>query len=214
MKKTLINWLGLLGIISLLSYSAAVVFSPLAYPGYNWMKQAVSDLTATNAPSLMLWNQLASLYNLCGLISIMMVCVFIQKKLNKTIRIGIYLFAMMNWISAVGYSVFPLTADKSVWNVQNIMHITVTLMVVLLSISSLVMIMLGGYRNQQYVSLAVWATIALLLMVSGAIGTAVVSEEYFGIPERFSVFSAAGFNAILGIYLFKRFSGYSELYNE
>ena len=43
--------LGLLGIVSLLSYTAAVVFSPLAYPGYDWMAQAVSDLSAA-APSL------------------------------------------------------------------------------------------------------------------------------------------------------------------
>lgn len=206
MKKPLINWLGLLGIISLLSYSAAVLVTPLAYPGYNWMEQAVSDLSATKAPSLMLWNQLASLYNLCGLISIIMVCVFIQKKLNKTIRLGIYLFAMMNWVSAVGYSIFPLIINESVWNFQNIMHIAVTGMVVLLSISSLVIIMLGGYRNQQYVSLAVWATVALLIMVIGAIGTAIVPAEFFGIPERFSVFSATGFNAILGIYLFMGFS--------
>lgn len=206
MKKPLINWLGLLGIISLLSYSAAVLVTPLAYPGYNWMEQAVSDLSATKAPSLMLWNQLASLYNLCGLISIMMVCVFIQKKLNKTIRLGIYLFAMMNWVSAVGYSIFLLIINESVWNFQNIMHIVVTGMVVLLSISSLVIIMLGGYRNQQYVSIAVWATVALLIMVIGAIGTAIVPAEFFGIPERFSVFSATGFNAILGIYLFMGFS--------
>ena len=34
-----------------LSCTAAVVFSPLAYPGYNWMAQAVSDLSAANAPS-------------------------------------------------------------------------------------------------------------------------------------------------------------------
>lgn len=206
MKKPLINWLGLLGIISLLSYSAAVLVTPLAYPGYNWMEQAVSDLSTTKAPSLMLWNQLASLYNLCGLISIMMVCMFIQKKLNKTIRLGIYLFAMMNWVSAVGYSIFPLIINESVWNFQNIMHIAVTGMVVLLSISSLVIIMLGGYRNQQYVSLAAWATVALLIMVIGAIGTAIVPAEFFGIPERFSVFSATGFNAILGIYLFMGFS--------
>ena len=32
--------------------TAAVVFAPLAYPGYNWMAQAVSDLSAANAPSL------------------------------------------------------------------------------------------------------------------------------------------------------------------
>ena len=46
MKKSLIQKLGLLGIVSFLSYTAAVVFAPLAYPGYNWMAQAVSDLSA------------------------------------------------------------------------------------------------------------------------------------------------------------------------
>lgn len=86
MKKTLINYLGLLGIISLISYTLAVVFSPFGYPGYNWMSQAVSDLSAQNAPSKMLWNQLSSLYMPCGIVSITLVCVFIQQKLNKTTR--------------------------------------------------------------------------------------------------------------------------------
>lgn len=36
-KRGLIHWLGLLGVVSLLSYTAAVVFSPLAYPGYDWI---------------------------------------------------------------------------------------------------------------------------------------------------------------------------------
>ena len=46
MKKSLIQKLGLLGVVSFLSYTAAVVFAPLAYPGYHWMAQAVSDLSA------------------------------------------------------------------------------------------------------------------------------------------------------------------------
>lgn len=66
MKKSLIQKLGLLGVVSLLSYTAAVVFSPLAYPGYNFMAQAVSDLSAANAPSLSLWNRLSAFYNVCG----------------------------------------------------------------------------------------------------------------------------------------------------
>ncbi|MDO4299687.1 MAG: hypothetical protein Q4C59_14655, partial [Lachnospiraceae bacterium] len=52
-------------------------------------------------------------------------------------------------------------------------------------------------------SLAVWAVIALGLMLAGAIGVNVVPPSYFGIPERFSVFAAAGFQAVLGIYLFR-----------
>lgn len=69
-KKSLLNYCGLLGVAAFLSYTAAVVFSTLAYPGYDWMAQAVSDLSASNAPSLQLWNQLSSLYNVCTLVGV------------------------------------------------------------------------------------------------------------------------------------------------
>ena len=62
--------------------------------------------------------------------------------------------------------------------------------------------MIVGYRDKRYRSLAVWTTVALLMMFAGAIGTNNVPKEFFGIPERFSVFAATGFNAVLGVYLF------------
>lgn len=65
MKKAVLQKFGLLGVVSLLSYTAAVVFSLLAYPGYNPMAQAVSDLSAANTPSLSLWNRLRAFYNVC-----------------------------------------------------------------------------------------------------------------------------------------------------
>ncbi len=92
MKKTLTQKLGLLGIVSFLSYTAAVVFAPLAYPGYNWMAQAVSDLSASNAPSLALWNQLTALYNVCEVVCVTIVCIGIQGQKTKLLRSGIYLF--------------------------------------------------------------------------------------------------------------------------
>lgn len=219
MKRTLINWLGLLGIISLLSYTAAVVFAPLAYPGYNWMSQAVSDLSAADSPSKTLWNQLSSLYGVCGMISIMMVCVFIQGKLNKTLRIGIYAFAAMNWVSYVGYSLFSLSSSGYTGTFQDIMHTyVVTVLVVVLSIASLVIIMIGGYREKEFKPLAIWATIALAVMFIGSIGTGALPHEYFGIAERFSVFAATGFNAVLGVFLFcgfnrLSFSGQNRIVN-
>ena len=68
MQRTLAQKLGLLGLISLASYALAVLLAPLAYPGYHWMAQAVSDLSAANAPSLVLWNQLSALYNVCEVV--------------------------------------------------------------------------------------------------------------------------------------------------
>jgi len=208
-KRELINWLGLLGVVSLLSYLAAVVFSPLGYPNYNWISQAVSDLSAANAPSKALWNQLSSLYGVCGMISVMMVCVAIQKKTNKVVRIGIYLFTAMNWVSCVGYTMFPLSDSGYAGTFQDIMHLyVVTVLVVVLSIVSLVVIIIGGFRKKASVSLAVWASVALAFMFIGAMGVNIVPSEYFGIPERFSVFAATGFNAVLGLYLF--LNKYSE----
>ena len=90
MKKTLVQKLGLLGIVSFLSYTAAVVFAPLAYPGYNWMAQAVSDLSAANAPSLALWNQLSALYNACEVVCATVVCIGIQGRKTRLLRTGIY----------------------------------------------------------------------------------------------------------------------------
>lgn len=207
MKKTLINWLGLLGLISLLSYIVAVIFSPLAYPDYNWMAQAVSDLSAANAPSKMLWNQLSSLYGICQMISIMMVCVFVQNKLTKTLRIGIYLFAVMNWITNIGFSMFPLSNSGYAGNFQDMMHgFVVTPLVILFSIVSLIVIIIGSYQYKQYKTLAKWAAATLFLMIIGAVGVGIAPNEYFGIFERFSVFAVAGFNAVLGVYLFKGFN--------
>lgn len=205
MTRMLINWLGLLGVISLLSYTAAVLFSPLAYPDYNWMAQAVSDLSAETAPSRGLWNQLTALYAPCGIVCCTVCCCEVKNCCNRAFRMGIYLFAIMNWVSAIGYTMFPLSDVGTPDGFQNIMHLVVTSGVVILSIISLLMIMIGGYRNKQYHSLAMWATVALLFMFAGAIGTNIVPSKYFGIPERFSVFAATGFNAILGVYLFRGF---------
>lgn len=75
--------------------------------------------------------------------------------------------------------------------------------VVVLSIASLVLIIIGGGKDKQNRSYGVWAAIALSMMVVGAIGTAAAPAAYFGVVERFSVFAAVGFNAVLGIKLFR-----------
>lgn len=197
------NYCGLLGIVALLSYTVAVVFSPLAYPGYNWMAQAVSDLSASNAPSLGLWNQLSSLYNICTLICAMMVCAGIQGKGSRLLRSGIYLFTVMEWISAVGFSMFPLSDSGYAGTFQDKMHILSTILVVLLSIVSLVMLIIAGVKRKEYRSFGVFAGSALGMMLVGALGMNIVPKEYFGVVERFSVFAAVGYNAVLGIELFR-----------
>ena len=202
MKKSLTQRLGLLGIVSLLSYTAAVVFSPLAYPGYDWMAQAVSDLSAANAPSLALWNQLSALYNVCEVVCVTAVCVGLQGQKTKLLRTGVYLFAVMEWSSAVGYRMFPLSDSGYAGAFQDVMHMVITALVVLLSIASLMLIIIAGARDKGCRSYGVCAATALGMMLIGAVGMKLVSAGCFGVVERFSVFAATGFNAALGIHLF------------
>ena len=202
-KKTFMNYCGMLGIVALLSYTAAVVFSPVAYPGYNWMSQAVSDLSAANAPSLRLWNQLSSIYNVSALVCAMMVCAGIQGRGSRLLRIGIYLFTAMEWISAVGYSMFPLSDSGYAGTFQDKMHILSTIFVVLLSIVSLILLIIAGIKNRAYRICGIFAGIALGMMVVGAMGMNIVPKDYFGIVERFSVFAVVGYNAVLGVELFR-----------
>ena len=204
MKKPLIQKLGLLGVVSFLSYTAAVVFAPLAYPGYSWMAQAVSDLSAANAPSLALWNQLSVLYNVCEVVCVTVVCIGMQGQKTKLLRSGIYLFAIMEWISAVGYRMFPLSDSGYAGAFQDVMHMAVTALVVLLSIVSLTVIIAAGAKSRDCRSYGVCAGIALAMMLVGAMGMKLAPAEYFGVVERFSVFAATGFNAALGIHLFCR----------
>lgn len=202
MKKSLLNYLGLLGVVSFLSYAVAVSFSPFAYPGYNWLSQAVSDLSAKDAPSLGLWNQLSSLYNVCEVLCSVVVCIGIQSKKSKLLKIGVYLFAIMEFISAVGYRMFPLSSSGYAGTFQDVMHMIITAIVVLLSIVSLVIIIIAGFKEKEYKSYAICALIALCMMLVGALGMKIVPAEYFGVVERFSVFAVTGFNASLGLHLF------------
>ncbi len=201
--KTLTQKLGLLGIVSFLSYAAAVIFAPLAYPGYRWMAQAVSDLSAADAPSLALWNRLSALYNTCEIVCVTAVCIGIQGQKTRLLRTGISLFAAMEWISAVGYRMFPLSSSGYAGTFQDGMHMAVTALVVGLSIVSLTVIIIAGAKDRDCRSYGVCAAVALGMMLVGAVGMQLVPAAYFGVVERFSVFAATGFNAALGIQLFR-----------
>ncbi len=121
-------------------------------------------------------------------------------------RVGIYLFAIMNWISKIGYSMFALDdSGKGIDSFQEVMHMVVTALVVLFSIVSLVLLIIAGCRNKEVRGIGIWAAIFFAMILMGPIGMQAFPPQYFGIAERCSIYSAIGFNAVLGIYLFNGF---------
>ena len=208
MNRRLINWIGLTGIAAFLSYMMAMILSPIYFPGYDWMKQAVSDLSAYSAPSKQMWDRFSAIYDAGSVVCITCVCIYIseRKEFSKLFRVGIYLFTIMNWISKVGYGMFALNdAGSDISGFGEAMHMAVTACVVLLSIISLVIIIIAGHKDKRVRGEGIWAFVCLVLMFLGPIGLAAFPPELFGIFERFSTCSAVGYNAILGIYLFNSF---------
>ena len=126
----------------------------------------------------------------------------IQGQKTRRLRAGVYLFAIMEWVSAIGYRMFPLSDSGYAGSFQDVMHMVVTALVVLLSIVSLSVIVSAGLKDKSCRFYGVCAAIALGMMIIGAMGMKIVPAQYFGVVERFSVFAATGFNAALGIHLF------------
>ena len=203
-NKKLINYLSLSGVASIVFYLLHDIVGAMNYPGYNWTSQAVSDLTATDAPSFVIASGFVTVYKILSCLCCALLCVLIGDERKKSLRLGVYLFAIMNFISAIGYALFPLSSAGYDGSLQSFVHVYVlTALVVLLSIVSLVLIAVGALNSRNR-SLGVLAIFALALMFVGAVGSGNVPKEIFGIFERFSTYSAVVFTGVLGMFGFRK----------
>jgi len=203
-NKDIVQWVCLSGVFSILFYLLHDIIGARHYPGYNWKSQAVSDLTATDAPSYIVANQYSSTYAALNCICNTTLFTLIKKEKSFILRLGVYVFSIMNYVSAIGYSLFPLSSSGYDGSAQSFVHVyIVTIFVVLLSIVSLILIAIGSFRgNNKHKVLGTLAIITLILMFIGAVGSGNVPKEYFGIFERFSTYSAVVFTGVLSIYSF------------
>ena len=204
LKKRMCKWAIVCGIMALVFYILHDLIGGLYYPDYEWMKQAVSDLTALDAPSYQIAGVFSHVYGIFSCICWSLLCIMAYE-LNKTLKLGIYLFGLMNAISAIGYAAFPLSSAGYDGSFSSFMHTyVVTTAVVLLSIISLILIAIGSFKDQ-HKTYGTLALICLACMFFGAMGTALFPKEVFGIIERFSTYAAVVFTAVSGIYAGKLF---------
>lgn len=203
-NKKLINFLCLSGIFGVIFYLLHDIVGAMNYPNYNWLSQAVSDLTAKDAPSFVIASGYVTIYGIFNCLCCASLCVLMENETNKCLKVGIYIFSIMNFISAIGYALFPLSSSGFDGSFESIIHVyVITSQVVLLSIISLILIAVGSFKEKgNHKILGYLAIISLFLMFIGAIGSGIISKEYFGLIERFSTYSAVVFTGILGIYGF------------
>ena len=201
-KKQMKIWILVCGILAIVFYVLHDIVGALNYPGYKWMEQAVSDLTATDAPSRTVAGGLTTIHGIFNCVCCAFIVVLVRNE-RKSFRIGVYLFALMHAVSAIGYSLFPLTGSGYDGSFRSFIHVyVVTVLVVFLAISSLILIAVGSFKDKNK-KLGILAIIALALMMTTPISFS-VPKEIFGIIERLTVYSSVLFTGVLSVYFYRK----------
>jgi len=202
-NKKLIEIFSLFGVIGVLFYFLHVISGTLFYEGYNPMAQAISDLTASNSPSRNIAMPFSFFYGIFTVIFSAYFFVYFKQKINKFVAFGAGFFCIMTIVSFFGYTFFPLSESGYAGTFQDIMHITVTVAVVLLTIISLILLMIGFFRTQNIKYLGIVSLCTFLLLLTGSMLLNIFPKELFGIAERINVYSIVIYTGILSFWMYK-----------
>jgi hypothetical membrane protein len=203
MNKKIIKIIPLLGILSVILYFLHIILGEIFYDGYNPLAQAVSDLTASNSPSKNIARVFSTLYGICAVIFSIGFFAYFKNKINKAVTVSSFVFCIMNTISFLGYTFFPLSESGYAGTFQDKMHMVVTVLVVLSTIVSLVLYTIGFFRTKEHKRLGIISISALLILMAGAMLINIMPKEYFGVAERINVYAIIIYTGILSLWMRK-----------
>ncbi len=203
MKKNIVKLIPLLGILSVIFYFLHVILGEIFYEGYNPLAQAISDLTASNSPSKNIARLFSTLYGICTVCFSIGFFVYLKNKINKALTVSSFVFCVMNTISFLGYTFFPLSESGYAGAFQDKMHLVVTVLVVLLTIISLVLFSIGFFKAKEHKWLTVISICTLLVLMTGAMLINILPKAYFGVAERINVYSIIIYTGILSLWMKK-----------
>jgi len=197
----MVKLIPLLGILSVILYFLHVILGEIFYEGYNPLAQAISDLTASNSPSKNIARLFSTLYGICAVTFSAGFFAYLKNKINKVLTVSSFIFCIMNTISFLGYTFFPLSESGYANTFQDKMHLIVTVSVVLLTIVSLVLFSIGFFRAKVHKWLGVISICTLLVLMAGAMLINVMPKEYFGVAERINIYSIVIYTGILSLWM-------------
>lgn len=202
-----LKWLMPLGMISAIAYMVHVFLGQMLWKEYDPITTDISSLTAVGAPNANLLRIFSAIYGVCFLLFTTGLLIKSFREYHTLTRIGFLTFMIMALTTVVGYSLFPLTSDKTVMNFQNMMHIIVTVMVVFTTIVSFFLIACGYLQKEKFKLLGIICLItAILITLFGALNPIGMANNLniLGLTERLVIFTLQAFVFFLSfIYTFE-----------
>lgn len=102
-----------IGMIGAIFYICHCFLGQLLWKEYNPITTDISSLTAMGAPNRILLLIFTTIYGIATIIFIIGMIFYSFRKYKFIVRAGWIIFLVMNIVSIFGYSLFPLTGDKT-----------------------------------------------------------------------------------------------------
>lgn len=192
-----------LGMVGVIFYFFHTVLGNILWPEYNPITMDISSLTADGAPNAHLLKILGLIYSICMILMAIALVIKAFNRYHSYLKTGYVILLIMQLTSAFGYSLFPLTGDKTDMNFQNIMHIIVTIVVVFTTIASSFFISLGYLKQENMKKLGnitlIFATLITLFGLFNPISMA-MQLNILGLSERLVIYNIQVLMFILSYY--------------
>lgn len=181
-----------LGMVGVIAYMLHTILGNLLWEEYNPITTDISSLTAVGAPNAVLLKIFTNIYGICTILFVAGLIIKSFRKYHLVTRVGYVVMMIMQIISMVGYSLFPLTGDKTVMNFQNSMHIIVTVAVVFTTIAFGFILAFGYLKQERIKQLGRFVLVmSIIITLTGATNPIGMGMQLniLGLTERLTIYS-------------------------
>lgn len=200
--KKFITYATPLGVIGSIFYLIHVFLGQALWSEYNPITTDISTLTASGSPNRGILMVFTTIYGAAMIL--FAVCMILRSKNdnNKYVFYGWIIYLVMQFISFFGYMLFPLSENKNEMSFTNIMHIVVTMLVVLTTISSGFIISIGYYKNNKKKLGIIGIILSCVITLSGMLNPIGMGNDWniLGLTERITIFTLLLFSSLISLY--------------
>lgn len=192
-----------LGMVGVIAYLLHIFIGQLLWSEYNWVTTDISSLTAVGSPNRNLLMVFSGIYGIATILFVAGMIVKSFRKYHATVRIGWIIFLIMNLVSMFGYSLFPLTGDKTEMTFGNMMHIVVTVIVVFTTIAAGFILAIGYLKQEKMKHLGTFTlVISVIITITGALNPIGMANSWnvLGLTERAVIYSLQALMFVFSAY--------------
>ncbi len=196
----------LAGIGSTLSYLLADILGHIIYPGYNFVSNAISELSESGSDHRLLFSLILVSSSFMGIVFGINIISNHKFKENKLIFLGGVLLLVMSICTTLTTTIFPMDPVGTEATFPGTMHLVLIELSVIMIFPALILIGIGMKRKYNLKKFRNFTFITVgILVISGGMSPIVIAnwEEYMGLIERINVYTYFIWIIVLAILLFK-----------